>query len=168
KKALGAQLEVPPTATNNRIRDSPLLRTNSVYFEDSAGSGQSLRHHAGTRRDHAVKLRTEVAMLKLIEEHPPELDDLCRRHHVSPREVFGSAASGEVDAEASDLDCLVEFKPLAPGDRADAYFGSLHGLEDLFARRSTSSRFRPFAILGFGAPAIGCEKTVSLHPFGLP
>jgi predicted nucleotidyltransferase len=72
-------------------------------------------------------------MLNLIEEHRAELADLCRRHHVSQLELFGSAASGEFDAEASDLDFLVEFQPLAPGDRANAYFGLLHRLEDLFA-----------------------------------
>jgi predicted nucleotidyltransferase len=43
--------------------------------------------------------------------------------------------SGEFDAEASDLDFLVDFQPLAPGDRADAYFGLLPGLEDLFGRK---------------------------------
>jgi predicted nucleotidyltransferase len=60
---------------------------------------------------------------------------LYRRHHVRRLELFGSAVSEEFDAEASDLDFLVEFQPLAPGDRADAYFGLLHGLEDLFARK---------------------------------
>ena len=50
-----------------------------------------------------------------------------------PVPVF--APSGEFHAEASDLDFLVEFEPLEPGDRADPYFGLLHGLEDLFARK---------------------------------
>jgi hypothetical protein len=38
-------------------------------------------------------LPTEVAILKLIEDHRPELDDLCRRQHVSRLELFGSAVS---------------------------------------------------------------------------
>jgi predicted nucleotidyltransferase len=80
-------------------------------------------------------LRTEVAMLKLIEAHRAELDDLCRRHHVSRLELFGSAVSGEFDGDASGLDFLVDFQPLGPGDRTDAYFGLLHGLEDLFGRQ---------------------------------
>jgi predicted nucleotidyltransferase len=111
------------------------LRPNLAYFGYPAGLAQALCHHAGSRPDYAPKLRTEVAMLKLIEEHRPELDDLCRRHHVSRLELFGSAVSGEFDAEASDLDFLVEFQPLEPRNRADAYFGLLHGLEDLFARK---------------------------------
>ena len=71
-------------------------------------------------------------MLQLIELHRPEVEELCRRNHVSRLELFGSAVSGEFDDASSDLDFLVEFQPLGPGDRADAYFGLLHGLEDLF------------------------------------
>jgi predicted nucleotidyltransferase len=74
-------------------------------------------------------------MLQLIEHHRPELEGLCRRHHVSRLELFGSAVSGEFNEASSDLDFLVEFEPLGPGDRADAYFGLLHGLEDLFGRK---------------------------------
>ena len=74
-------------------------------------------------------------MLQLIEKHRVELEGLCRRHHVSRLELFGSAVSGGFDAASSDLDFLVEFQPLGPGDRADAYFGLLHGLEDLFGRK---------------------------------
>jgi hypothetical protein len=32
------------------------------------------------------------------------------------------------------LDFLVEFHPLPPGERADAYFGLLEDLQDLFQR----------------------------------
>jgi predicted nucleotidyltransferase len=49
-------------------------------------------------------------------------------------ELFGSAANGRFDATASDLDFLVEFEPLSPADRADAYFGLLAALQDLFQR----------------------------------
>lgn len=48
-------------------------------------------------------------------------------------ELFGSAASEEVDAE-SDLDFLVEFQELEPEAYADAYFSLLEGLEELFQR----------------------------------
>jgi predicted nucleotidyltransferase len=70
-------------------------------------------------------------MLDLIEQHRAEIEELCRRHQVAKLELFGSAATGEFRPETSDLDFLVEFLPLAPGTSADAYFGMLHGLEDL-------------------------------------
>src|SRR5947207_2967501 len=59
---------------------------------------------------------------------------LCRSHHVARFELFGSAARGEFDISRSDLDFLVQFEPLCPASRADAYFGLLAGLQDLFQR----------------------------------
>jgi uncharacterized protein len=50
-------------------------------------------------------------------------------------DLIGSAASGDFDPARSDLDFLVEFQQLQPGHHADAYFGLLHGLEDLFGRK---------------------------------
>lgn len=59
---------------------------------------------------------------------------LCRKHRVARLELFGSAATGRFDALHSDLDFLIEFVPLSPADRADAYFGMLAALQDLFHR----------------------------------
>jgi predicted nucleotidyltransferase len=75
------------------------------------------------------------AMLSLINEHRPEIERLCVRHHVARLELFGSAATGDFEAAKSDLDFLVHFVPLSPPQKADAYFGLLHGLQDLFHRQ---------------------------------
>ena len=74
-------------------------------------------------------------MNPLIEAHRAELDELCRRYHVKRLELFGSATTSEFKPETSDLDFLVEFHPLSPGDHADAYFGLLFALEELFQRK---------------------------------
>ncbi|HPD13442.1 MAG TPA: nucleotidyltransferase domain-containing protein [Planctomycetota bacterium] len=74
-------------------------------------------------------------MVALVEQHKPALDSLCREFRVRRLELFGSAATSEGPlAESSDLDFLVEFLPLEPGAHADAYFGLLAALEDLFGR----------------------------------
>jgi predicted nucleotidyltransferase len=49
-------------------------------------------------------------------------------------EVFGSAAQGEGFTDQSDLDFLVEFLAMSPTDHADAYFGLLNALKELFGR----------------------------------
>ena len=49
-------------------------------------------------------------------------------------ELFGSAATERFDVAHSDVDFLVEFSPLRPADRANAYFGLLADLQDLFQR----------------------------------
>jgi predicted nucleotidyltransferase len=74
-------------------------------------------------------------MVSLIEEHFEALEQLCAQYKVQRLEVFGSASTGEkFDPQESDLDFLVEFLPLRAGEYADAYFGLLHSLEDMFGR----------------------------------
>jgi predicted nucleotidyltransferase len=76
-----------------------------------------------------------IAVSPIIEQRRAELEGLCRRHHVGRLELIGSAATGEFNPAKSDLDFLVEFAPLSPSQKADAYFGLLHGLEDLFPHK---------------------------------
>jgi hypothetical protein len=70
----------------------------------------------------------------LLADKREQVAEPCRRHGVLRLEAFGSAARGSLDPASSDLDFLVEFQPLGPGHRADAYFGLLEDLEALFGR----------------------------------
>jgi predicted nucleotidyltransferase len=63
-----------------------------------------------------------------------ELAELCRKYRVKTLEVFGSAATEQFDPAQSDVDFLVEFEGLAPGEYADTYFGLLETLQELFGR----------------------------------
>lgn len=73
-------------------------------------------------------------MIPSIEEHRAELAELCRRHHVLRLSLFGSATRDDFDPQRSDLDFLVDFESLPPGEHADAYFGLLESLGRLFGR----------------------------------
>ena len=73
-----------------------------------------------------------VRMIPLIDQHLKELEVLCERYRVRRLELFGSAATDRFCTQTSDLDFLVEFHALRPGQHADAYFGLLHELETLF------------------------------------
>lgn len=73
-------------------------------------------------------------MNRLIEQHHKTLERLCEKYCVRRLELFGSATREDFDAEISDLDFLVEYLPLGPGQHAEAYFGLLAALEDLFQR----------------------------------
>ncbi len=73
-------------------------------------------------------------MIALLKSNREQVVALCQQHHVRCLEVFGSAATGPFDPRTSDLDFLVAFHPLEPGECADAYFGLLEGLQELFAR----------------------------------
>lgn len=74
-------------------------------------------------------------MVPVIAQREQELRQRCQRFHVERLELFGSAASGRFDPETSDLDFLVSFKPLRPGQHADSYFGLLLALQELFGRQ---------------------------------
>lgn len=73
-------------------------------------------------------------MIDLVRNKQQSLEAFCRKHRVKRLEVFGSAVAGGFDASSSDLDFLVEFLPLEEGQYADAYFGLLFDLQDLFGR----------------------------------
>jgi hypothetical protein len=71
-------------------------------------------------------------MQPLIETRRNELAELCRKHQVKSLALFGSALTTDFVPERSDLDFLVEFVPLAPGEHARRYFALQSELERLF------------------------------------
>jgi len=73
-------------------------------------------------------------VIGLLEEKHEDMVRLCEKYRVKRFEVFGSAANGDFDPDRSDLDFLVEYQDLAPGEHADAYLNLLIALEDLFGR----------------------------------
>ena len=83
----------------------------------------------------SVAVERMIVVIGLIRDNYDSLRRLCKQYRVQRLEVFGSALTGEgFDAEKSDLDFLVEFLPLKPGEHADAYFGLLEALQDMFHR----------------------------------
>jgi hypothetical protein len=73
-------------------------------------------------------------MTNLVRQHAKQLRAIAKRRSVRRLAVFGSALTEEFDSTRSDIDLLVEFDPLSPVERADAYFGLLADLEALFGR----------------------------------
>lgn len=71
-------------------------------------------------------------MLEAIETRRGAIDEVCMRHRVQRLDAFGSALSDDFKAGESDLDLLVEFRPMDPYERVEAYFGLLAALRSLF------------------------------------
>ena len=59
---------------------------------------------------------------------------VCGRYGVRRLDAFGSALREDFKANASDVDLLVEFAPMEPYARVDAYFGMLDELRVLLNR----------------------------------
>ena len=74
-------------------------------------------------------------MIPLIAQHTEDIAEICRRHHVKRLEVFGSAASGDFNPQTSDIDFLVDYHPFPGPGKADAYFGLMEDLQQLFDRQ---------------------------------
>jgi len=70
-------------------------------------------------------------MVGILERKRRAIAELCVRYGVARLDVFGSALREDFRAGESDLDLLVEFAPMDPYDRADAYFELLDELRTL-------------------------------------
>lgn len=73
-------------------------------------------------------------MIHLIEEKLSEIHQICSQFNVDRLEIFGSAADESFEPASSDIDLLVEFKPLNQGQHADAYFGLLDAMKKLLGK----------------------------------
>ena len=67
-----------------------------------------------------------------LDEYLSAIRALCIECGVTRLELFGSAARGEFDRKASDLDFLVEFQDLGWQGSFKRYMKLKLGLEDLF------------------------------------
>lgn len=69
----------------------------------------------------------------LLGARAEDLAGVCEERRVKRLVLFGSAARGDV-GPSSDVDLLVEFAPMSPGERAEALFGLHEDLERLLGR----------------------------------
>ena len=70
----------------------------------------------------------------VVADRADELREICRTHGVKRLDLFGSAATGEFNAETSDLDFLVTFRKGVRKPWAGHYFELQRALEALFGR----------------------------------
>ncbi len=70
-------------------------------------------------------------MIGILESKREQILKACARHGVARLHVFGSALHDDFRPDESDLDLLVEFMPMEPYSRVDAYFGMLEELRAL-------------------------------------
>ena len=74
-------------------------------------------------------------MIGLLENKREALAKVCARYGVTRLDAFGSALRDDFKPDESDLDLLVEFAPMEPYARVDAYFGMLDELRVLLNRK---------------------------------
>jgi predicted nucleotidyltransferase len=71
-------------------------------------------------------------MIDLVQSHRVQIAAVCRRLGIHRLDVFGSAATGQFDAQTSDVDFIAEFDDPSPsGGLLDRYLELATQLEDL-------------------------------------
>lgn len=70
-------------------------------------------------------------MTSVLENKRQAIAEVCQRHGVARLDAFGSALRDDFRPDESDVDLLVEFRPMEPYARVDAYFGMLEELRAL-------------------------------------
>ncbi len=71
-------------------------------------------------------------MVQEVIDQKEAIAALCRELRVERLYLFGSGASEASMADVHDLDFLVRFKPVDPGQYAHRYFHLVERLEELF------------------------------------
>lgn len=71
---------------------------------------------------------------QLLDDKQAAIAALCARFGVERLEAFGSALRVDFDPKRSDLDFLVQFKPISGYARVDAYFNFRNELKALLGR----------------------------------
>jgi uncharacterized protein len=62
-------------------------------------------------------------VIRLLRSKREAIAEVCARYGVARLEAFGSALREDFNLGKSDVDLLVEFGPMEPYARVDAYFG---------------------------------------------
>jgi predicted nucleotidyltransferase len=75
--------------------------------------------------------RWRTVMVEVLQEKRDAIAAACARHGVARLEAFGSVLHQDFKPGQSDVDLLVDFRPMAPYARVDAYFGLLDELRSL-------------------------------------
>jgi hypothetical protein len=70
-------------------------------------------------------------MNQVVKDKLKDMIKLCKIRGVRRLALFGSAATDSFDHFSSDLDLIVEFKPMSPVHHADNYFGLMEDLQQL-------------------------------------
>ncbi len=73
-------------------------------------------------------------MQQFITDRLPEIEALCRTHHVQRLSVFGSAVRSDFNPETSDVDVRVIFKSEKIANYANNAFAFQDALVSLFNR----------------------------------
>lgn len=66
-----------------------------------------------------------------IQNNRDKIIDICIKRNIISLTLFGSAIGDQFNPAKSDLDFLVEFSEMKPGDHTKQFFGFIEDMENL-------------------------------------
>jgi len=70
-------------------------------------------------------------MVSVLGDKMDAIRQSCKNYNVVRLDIFGSALREDFEPDRSDIDLLVDFGPMPPFDKPDAYFGLLNELRNI-------------------------------------
>ncbi len=70
-------------------------------------------------------------MVSMLVDRMDAIRQACKHFNVVQLDIFGSALREDFEPNRSDIDFLVDFGPMPPVDKPDAYFGLLNELRTI-------------------------------------
>mgnify|MGYP001353053776 CR=1 FL=1 len=70
-------------------------------------------------------------MNEVIHRNKDAIIEICRKHNIITLFLFGSATSEDFTPGKSDIDLMVEFDSMKPGEHARQFFGFIEDMEYL-------------------------------------
>jgi predicted nucleotidyltransferase len=70
-------------------------------------------------------------MISVLVDKMDAIRQACKHFNVVRLDIFGSALREDFEPDRSDIDFLVDFGPMPPFDKPDAYFGLLNELRTI-------------------------------------
>jgi predicted nucleotidyltransferase len=70
-------------------------------------------------------------MVSVLVDKMDAILQACKHFNVVRLDIFGSALRDDFEPDRSDVDFLVDFGPMSPFDKPDAYFGLLNELRTI-------------------------------------
>jgi uncharacterized protein len=101
------------------------------------GFGVYRSHRFLPNSDRALRLRPGTlplggaAMVRDLDDRLDAIRAACERFRVVRLDVFGSVLRDDFEPGRSDVDLLVDFGPMSPFEKPDAYFGLLDELRTI-------------------------------------
>ena len=105
-----------------------------MVWSDGSWAVSAHGRHGASHCTGIAEVGHNAAVHPSVEAALPQIRELCQRLGVARLDLFGSASGTEPAENPGDVDVLVRFGPVPPGELFTTYFALKEGLEAILRR----------------------------------